>query len=250
MHDSDRSQVAVHDSDRSAVALKLIAAGRRFGPFVALEDTYLVIARGEALAVLGANGAGKTTLLRAAAGLLRPTSGTIELFGIALPGDAALRRRVGIVAHETFLYPDLTAAENLAFYAKLYGVSDSTRAAQLLAELGLADAAHRPVRTYSRGMAQRLSLARALLHGPEMLILDEPLAGLDPAGSALVEGMLRRARADGVTLLFTSHDFEGAARLATRAVLSERGRVAWDSQGTELSALSISQAFAAAGRVG
>ena len=233
-------------SEAATLAVRLIAASRRFGPFVALDDTSLTIARGEAVAVLGANGAGKTTLLRVTAGLLRTTSGTIELFGVALPGHAALRRRVGVVSHETFLYPDLTGAENLDFYAKLYAVDDATRARRLLEELGLSHASARPVRTYSRGMAQRLALARALLHRPDLLVLDEPGTGLDPAGAELAESMLRRARADGVTMLFTSHDFDAAARLATRAVLIDRGRVVWDSNGAMPSAASIRAAFSRA----
>ena len=233
-------------SDAGTLAVRLAAAGRRYGPFVALEETDLTSARGEAVAVLGANGAGKTTLLRVTAGLLRATSGTIELFGVALPGNAELRARVGVVSHETFLYSDLSANENLDFYAQLYGVTDASRAKHLLDELGLADAAERAVRTYSRGMAQRLALARALLHRPELLILDEPGAGLDPAGAELAETILLRARAEGVTMLFTSHDFDAAARLASRAVVIDRGRVTWDSRGATLSATAIRAAFSRA----
>ena len=138
------------------------------------------------------------------------------------------------------------AQENLDFYAKLYDVTEPGRAESLLARFGLNDASERPVRTYSRGMAQRLALARALIHRPELLILDEPGTGLDPAGAELAESMLREARADGVTMLFTSHDFDAAARLASRAVLIDRGLVTWDSHGAALSASSIRAAFSRA----
>jgi heme exporter protein A len=148
-----------------------------------------------------------------------------------------------VVAHETFLYPDLTASENLSYYARLYRVRDVDRARALLVELGLADVADRPVRTFSRGMSQRLALARAMLHRPELLILDEPLSGLDPGAAAIAERMLLRVRTEGITLLFTSHDFDAAARIAGRAVLVDRGRLVWDSGDGGLSPEAARGAF-------
>jgi len=189
----------------------------------------LTVAAGSSLALFGSNGAGKTTLLRVLAGLLRATTGTVKLFGVPLPGSPKLRRRIGVVAHESFLYPDLSASENLKYYARLYGITDADRPSELLAHFGLEAVARRPVRTYSRGMLQRLSLARAILHRPELLLLDEPFAGLDPAVSSLVEQTLHTLHAAGATVVFSSHDLEGGLRVAERAVIMCAGRVAWDS---------------------
>jgi heme exporter protein A len=189
----------------------------------------MIVPPGTSLALFGSNGAGKTTLLRVLAGLLRPTTGTVELFGAPLPGSPQLRRRVGVVAHERFLYPDLSAAENLRDYARLDGVTDENRPTELLASFGLEAVALRPVRTYSRGMLQRLSLARAILHRPDLLLLDEPFAGLDPAVSALLERTLHALHGAGVTIVFSSHDLEGGLRIAQRAVIMYGGRIAWDS---------------------
>jgi heme exporter protein A len=214
---------------REAPAVSAVEVRRRFGPLEALKGIDIVVECGTSVALFGSNGAGKTTLLRVLAGLLRPTSGTVELFGVPLPGSPQLRRRVGVVAHETFLYPDLSAAENLRYYARLYGVPDTDRPSELLADFGLAAVSQRPVRTYSRGMLQRLSLARAILHRPELLLLDEPFAGLDPAVSALVEQTLQALHADGATIVFSSHDLEGGLRIAQRAVIMYGGRIAWDS---------------------
>jgi len=181
------------------------------------------------VALFGSNGAGKTTLLRLLAGLLRPTSGEARLLGSPLPGDAALRRRIGVLGHDSFLYGDLTGAENLRYYARLYDVREHGRVEHLLDELGLRDAADRPARTYSRGMVQRLSLARAILHDPELLLLDEPYTGLDPSGSALLQDSLARLRSRGVTVLMTTHDFDRGLANADIAVMLHRGRVAWRS---------------------
>ncbi len=230
-------------SGRPALALRMLAASRRFGAYTALHETNLSVSQGESLAVFGANGAGKSTLLKVASGLLRPTAGAVEVFERTLPGDPSLRRRIGVMSHESFLYPDLNAVENLEYYGRLYGVSEPGRVNELLAELGLAGFAERATRTYSRGTAQRLSLARALLHRPDLLILDEPMSGLDPAAAELAEGLLRRARAEGITLLFTSHDFDAVGRIASRAILLDRGRVAWDSGDAVASVEAIRSAF-------
>jgi heme exporter protein A len=230
-------------SERPALALRLLAASRRFGPYTALAETSLSVARGESLAVFGANGAGKSTLLKVASGLLRPTAGIVEVFERALPGDPSLRRRIGVMSHESFLYPDLSAVENLEYYGRLYGVSTLGRVQELLEDLGLTEFAERAARTYSRGMTQRLSLARAMLHRPDLLILDEPMSGLDPAAAELAEGLLRRARAEGITLVFTSHDFGSVGRVASRALLLDRGRIAWDSGDAAPSVDAIRGAF-------
>jgi heme exporter protein A len=214
----------------SEVAIAAHGVERRFGGVRALRGVDLEVAGGETLAVFGSNGAGKTTLLRILAGLLRPNAGDVRLFGQVLPGEASLRRRIGVVGHETFIYGDLSATENLSYYARLYGVGPA-RGAELLAEVGLRDAAHRPARTYSRGMLQRLSLARAILHEPDLLLLDEPFTGLDALGGDVLAGVFARVRAAGATIVLTTHDFERGIEAATRAVVLHRGRIAWSADG-------------------
>ncbi len=207
---------------------------RRFGSAAALAGVDVRAGAGEIVVVFGPNGAGKTTLVRILATLLSPSSGTVRLFGedAFSPRAAALRRRLGLVTHETFLYPDLTADENLHYYAHLYGLGDEAeRVNDLLVWAGLGEHRARPVRAYSRGMGQRLALARALLHRPELLLLDEPFAGLDVDGSAAVEEVLGRLRRDGGTALLTTHDVDRGIRLADRVYILHRGRVAWESAG-------------------
>ena len=212
------------------VAVAAHGVERRFGGVRALRGVDLEVAGGETLAIFGSNGAGKTTLLRILAGLLRPNAGAVRLFGQPLPGEASLRRRIGVVGHESFIYGDLSATENLSYYARLYGVG-AARGAELLAEVGLRDAAHRPARTYSRGMLQRLSLARAILHEPDLLLLDEPFTGLDALGGDVLAGVFARVRAAGATIVLTTHDFERGIEAATRAVVLHRGRIAWSADG-------------------
>jgi heme exporter protein A len=216
----------------SAVAEPAVAAWgleRRFGATWALRGVDLEVARGSTFAVFGSNGAGKTTLLRVLAGLVRPSAGSARLLGVPLPGDAALRRRLGYVGHDSFIYGDFTGAENLAYYARLYGVRDRSRVDALLAEVGLSDAAGRPARTYSRGMVQRLSLARAILHEPDLLLMDEPFSGLDPLGSDLLASVLGGLRRRGSTIVMTTHDFERGLAVADAAAILHRGRVAWQA---------------------
>lgn len=217
------------------LAARLRGATRRFGAAPVLRGVDLDVARGECVALFGANGAGKSTLLRVLAGLLRADAGSVEVLGRELPGDAGLRRRIGYLGHDPFLYRDLDARENLAFYARLFGVRDASRADALIAAVGLERAAERRVGTYSRGMLQRLGLARALLHEPELLLLDEPLTGLDPEGAALLTRTLLDTCARGATVVMATHDVERALDSAGRAVILSRGRVAWDSARTGVS---------------
>ena len=210
-------------------AVEVLGVKRRFGSAPVLRGIDLAVGRGECVAMFGPNGAGKSTLLRTLAGLLRADSGTVRLFGRALPADSALRARIGYLGHDAFLYRDLDARENLAYYGRLYGVSDAARAEKLLEEVGLAGVGTRRVAGYSRGMLQRLGLARALLHRPDLLLLDEPLTGLDPEGAAVLTGILRDLAAGGVTVMMATHDIDRALESATRAIIVGRGRVAWDS---------------------
>jgi heme exporter protein A len=202
--------------------------GRRFGTHAALRDVTLRVGWGARVAVLGPNGAGKSTLLRIFATLLRPTSGELRLAGLSPRRDRALiRRRIGVVAHQTFLFGALTALENLLFYARLYGVPQPRqRAAQALDRVGLADRAGTQARVLSRGMQQRLALARALLHDPDLLLLDEPDTGLDQDGLALLAEIIAE-RPDRAVVL-TTHHVEWALALCERAVALDRGRVVRD----------------------
>jgi heme exporter protein A len=222
------------ESIRDAAAVRVRGLERRFGAVAVLRRLDFEVSRGECVAIFGPNGAGKSTLLRTLAGLVRADAGTVEVLGRELPGDAALRRRVGYLGHDAFLYRDLDARENLEYYARLFGVRDSGRVAALLAEVGLERVASRRVATYSRGMQQRLGLARALLHEPELLLLDEPLTGLDPEGASVLARMLAQLRAAGVTVLMATHDAARALESATRTVILDRGRVGWDSRDASL----------------
>jgi heme ABC exporter ATP-binding subunit CcmA len=217
---------------------------RSFGGVPVLAGVDLALDAGQALVLLGPNGAGKTTLLRVLALLLRPGGGRLTVFGEdALAAPPALRRRIGYVGHESLCYPDLTASENLAFYARLFDVPDApARIAELLAWAGLEAAARRPVRVYSRGMGQRLALARALLHRPDLLLLDEPFAGLDPDGVAALQERLAFLRTAGHAIILTTHDLERAAPIANRLAILHRGRIAWQSDGGD--AVVVAEAYA------
>jgi heme exporter protein A len=203
--------------------------GRRFAGITAVQDLDLTVTPGEAVAVLGPNGAGKTTLLRLLATLLRPSAGSLRLFDRPLrDGGAEARRRIGFLSHQSFLYPDLTPTQNLEFYARMFGVrAAAARVAELIEQVGLIGWAHRPVRTLSRGLEQRCALARAVLHEPQLLLLDEPFTGLDVHAAAILADMLRQAHARGTTLLMTTHDLARAFELCTRAVILARGRLRW-----------------------
>ena len=193
-----------------------------------LRGVSLTVAAGECHLIVGPNGAGKTTLLRLLAGLARPSAGTVSIAGAALARDPLLRRRIGLLSHQSQLYHDLSAAENLAFTARLYGISNPAGAARAgLAALGLAERADEPVRRLSRGMVQRVAIARALLHAPRLLLLDEPFTGLDQQSSEQTLALLGAELAAGQALVLVTHDAGEAWELATHAHLLVRGAWAW-----------------------
>jgi heme exporter protein A len=200
----------------------VVATGltQRFGTEVALESVDLVIDGGEHLAVLGENGAGKTTLLRILATAARPTSGSLEILGLnALLERRRLRSRIGFVAHAPGLYPALSAAENLEFFCTLQGVAHA-RVAEVLDLVGLGDLARRPAAKLSRGAQQRLAIGRAVLHDPNLLVLDEPDASLDSGAGDLLARVMK-----GRTAVIATHDHALANRLCQRTLELRRGRV-------------------------
>src|SRR5687767_1422189 len=185
-------------------AVELRDLGRAYGERIALSGVTLALPAGSTLAVFGANGAGKTTLLRILATLLRPHSGEARVLGRVLPAEGwAIRGRVGLLGHEPMLYRDLSARENLRFHGRLHRVAPE-RAEALLEAVGMTRRADEPVHTLSRGMAQRVAVCRAVLHEPELLLLDEPLANLDPGAAAAVEGLI--GPGSGATRVVISHD--------------------------------------------
>jgi heme exporter protein A len=201
-------------------ALELVGLERRYGERIALADVTLSLERGATLVVFGPNGAGKSTLLRVLAGLLRPHEGTVRVLGHRLPEeDWAVRGRIGLLGHEPLLYRDLTGRENLRYHASLHGVRGE-RIDEVLEAVGMRRRADEPVRSLSRGMVQRLAVCRAVLHDPDVLLLDEPRANLDPAAGELVEPLI--GRASGRTRVVTSHDPAGGLADAD-VVLGLRG---------------------------
>jgi len=231
----------------AAAAVAVEALAKRFGPVVALAGVDFSVPAGRVLAVLGPNGAGKSTLLRILAGLARPSAGRVRIGADA--GDRRhVRGRVGYVGHATFLYPSLTARENLVFAGRLYGVADpGARAATLLAEQGLEALAERPAGSFSRGQAQRLAIARGLVHDPPVVLLDEPFTGLDPTSADRLAARVRALAAAGRAVVFVTHDLAQAAALGDRALLLVRGRIAFDSGGAPPGAAALEAAWRTAG---
>ncbi|NUM44214.1 MAG: heme ABC exporter ATP-binding protein CcmA [Anaerolineales bacterium] len=204
------------------VVSKLI---KRFGPKTILRGLEFHVEKGEFVALLGPNGAGKTTFLRVLASLSSPTLGRVQISGYHLPQQAAaVRRRLGVVLHQPLLYGDLTADENLRFYGRMYALDQlDTRIAETLELVGLGNRRRDMVRTFSRGMQQRLSIGRAVLHDPDVILFDEPYTGLDQEASSMLDDVLRRVAAQGRTIVMTSHDLARTADLASRFDVLTRG---------------------------
>jgi heme exporter protein A len=202
---------------------------KRYGSLYALRRVTLEIAPGECAVLAGRNGSGKTTLLRIAARLVRPSSGSLA-FPSAAGSAADGRVKTGFVAHATMVYDELTAEENLLLFARLQSIPNARdRARSLLEAVDLSDRSDSLVRTFSRGMRQRMAIARALLQEPSILLLDEPATGLDPDGAAWLTGTLRRLRDDGCTMLMSLHGESDISAMATRAVRLDAGRVVADT---------------------
>lgn len=213
-------------------AIRVKGLRKGFGEWPVLRDLDLTVGWGEFLVLFGANGTGKTTLLRILSTQARPDAGTVTVAGYdSRRQPEAVRRRLGVVGHAHFLYENLTCRENLVFYGRLFGVSDPRqRAEAVLSRLGLAGRADHRVRTLSHGMQQRLAIARAILHQPPLLLLDEPEAGLDQQSLAMLKDLLQEWRDGGRTVVMTTHNLElGAAWAGRVAVLAEGKLNPWEA---------------------
>ncbi|MCI0610064.1 MAG: heme ABC exporter ATP-binding protein CcmA, partial [Anaerolineae bacterium] len=201
---------------------------KRFGLKTVLRGVDFQVQPGEFVALLGPNGAGKTTFLRILASLSRPTFGEVNIAGYKLPTQAAqVRARIGVVSHLPLLYSDLSAEENLRFYARLYGITNyQSRITEILEMIGLEPRRRDLVRTFSRGMGQRLAIGRAILHDPDVMLFDEPYTGLDQDASSVLDDILKTVAKQGRTVVMTSHDLAHAEELATRFDILSRGVIA------------------------
>ena len=223
-------------------AIELRGLVRRFGERIVLRDVSASVPAGATLAVLGRNGAGKSTLLRILATLLRPLAGEVHVLGEALPRRAfAVRGRLGFLAHDPLLYRDLSGRENLAYHARLHGVVGS-RVEEVLEAVGMRERADEPVRLLSRGMVQRLAVCRAVLHRPSLLLLDEPLANLDPAATELVAPLI--GRGCGATRVLTSHDPRAALADADLVLGLDGGRAAFVAEPSRIDPEAVARLYA------
>lgn len=211
------------DGHGSMAAISAAGLVKRYGQFIAVDDLSFEVERGETVGLFGPNGAGKTSVLRMLAGLTRPTEGTITIDGIErTPAKTELRRKIGVVTHESMTYDGLTARENLRFHARLHGIDGAAeRCEAVLERVGLARRASRHPDEYSHGLRKRLSLARALLHDPGILLLDEPYSGLDQRASTSLDATLETLRAK--TIVLTTHDLEQGYARCDRAIVLARG---------------------------
>jgi len=209
--------------------VEIRGVSRRFGDVMAVDNLTLSLGTGEIMGFLGANGAGKTTTIKMLLGLIRPTSGTVSVLG-GDPSDAKVRAQIGYMPEIAYYYPYLNARELLAFYGGLCGMDGKTiraRTDELLATVGLADAAKRPLKTYSKGMLQRAGIAQALLHDPDLLVLDEPFTGLDPLARIHFRELMHRLREQGKSIFFSSHELGETELLCDKVAIMKAGQAVY-----------------------
>ena len=209
--------------------VEIRGVSRRFGDVMAVDNLTLSLGAGEIMGFLGANGAGKTTTIKMLLGLIRPTSGTVSVLG-GDPSDAKVRAQIGYMPEIAYYYPYLNARELLAFYGGLCGMDGKTiraRTDELLATVGLADAAKRPLKTYSKGMLQRAGIAQALLHDPDLLVLDEPFTGLDPLARIHFRELMHRLREQGKSIFFSSHELGETELLCDKVAIMKAGQAVY-----------------------
>jgi heme exporter protein A len=236
----------VDGSDHVVIEVRKLV--KTFGVNPVLRGLDLDAARGQFVTLLGPNGSGKTTLLRILGALARPTGGTVRIGGWDLPKEADhVRAQLGVVSHLPLLYDTLTAEENLIFFARLYDIPPSERRDRIegaLRRVGLWRRARELVRTYSRGMQQRLAIARAILHDPAVLLLDEPYTGLDQDAAALLDELLREVAVSGRTVVMTTHDLRRGHALSDRIVILSRGKIVFDRLCGEIEAAALPALYA------
>ena len=205
---------------------------KQFGRFTALLNVSIEIAQGDFVSIVGQNGAGKTTFLKILSTIIRSYQGNVQLFGIALRrAGADVRRRIGVVSHESLLYPDLTVTDNLTYYARLYSVSNRReRVTEVIQHLDLEFKAKSLVRSLSRGLRQRASLARAFLHEPDLLLLDEPFTGVDERAAGLVIDSLAGFKKRGGTIVMVTHNIDRGWHLADRMIIMQRGTLTFETR--------------------
>src|SRR5947208_1868850 len=222
---------------------------KTFGHFTALAGVTLGVKRGEFLALFGRNGAGKTTFLKIAATLVRQSQGKLRVEGIDTREEPEkARRHIGFLSHNTYLYRDLNPVENLRFFSRLYGMPDSEeRILALLDRVGLRRRASDPVRAFSRGLHQRLGIARVMLHDPSLILLDEPYTGLDANAVDVLNTMLDEARDAGKTIILTTHDLDQGLRGASRAAIIDRGKIVFTADAKEHGIREANDAYIRAG---
>ncbi len=227
------------------LAVEVRGLKKSYGLKPILRGVDFSLQQGQRLALLGANGAGKTTILRILAGLSRPSAGTIHVTGVDLMRDAQrVRQRVGLVAHQPYLYEELTVVENLLFFARLYAVEKAReRVQELMERLGLEKRARERVGALSRGQVQRVAWARAMVHDPHLLLLDEPDTGLDQEGQRLINDLLAEHRTRGGSVIFTTHQLEQALELSDRIVMLRHGRIAYRQESADLTLQALQEAY-------
>jgi heme exporter protein A len=214
------------------LAIEVRKLTKAFGHQAALRGVDLEVGEGEFLALFGPNGAGKTTLIRIVATLTRPTGGVVRIRGKDLgKAGTSLRQHIGLISHDPLLYGDLTPDENLRFFARMYDLEDpAARIDTVLDQVGLTGRRRDPVRTFSRGMVQRLAIARAILHDPAIMLLDEPYTGLDLQAADMLRTVLEELAASNRTVILTTHNLEQGLEMCDRAAIINRGKVAWQGE--------------------
>lgn len=233
------------DSASQAWAIEVQGLTKSFGNHLALKGVELRVREGEFLTIFGPNGSGKTTLIKVLATIMKPSSGSVRVAGFDLrDSPVPIRRKIGVVSHQTFLYDDLTAFENLKFYGRMYDVPNlEARIHEVITKVGLASRLHHQVRTLSRGMQQRLSIARAVLHRPAIMLLDEPETGLDQYATARLREVLDTLSAENGTVIMTTHRLEYGLEMGDQVAILAGGRIAYQESKQSLDVDSLRQTY-------